>query len=840
MPFAPGHRTAGALVAVLGIAAPLPALAEPAAEAVPALRLGTLGNADLITLSTAVIALMVLLWALVVTRRLERNLDGERRRRAEIEAQLNESEALLTAEPHLLFIWRGRSDTVERVVGDMRGTCTCPTDRNAQAWFPGWLEAESAATLEAALRDLKMRGSAFNIGVKTVAGELLEADGRAAGGLATLRLRPLAGERREVTKLAHESRKLSRQVERLTAILDNAPLPIWLRDADQQIVWANQAYVQAVEADGISTVVRDRIELVPPEPSTGSNLPALANRPAAAMTERRRRHAVINGNKRALDIFEVKLAESEAGFALDVTAMEELEKELRRHIRAHASTLDKLATAIAIFGADQRLRFSNAAFANLFGLDSEWLATAPSDGEILDRLREERVLPEQANFREWRARHLEVYSAVDTREDWWHLPDGRTLRVIAEQHPFGGVTYLYENITEQIRLESQYNELIGVQRETLDNLNEALALFGSDGRLKLFNPAYAALWGLDSDFLATEPHIDVVFSACHQTLPDDLIWDEIKYAVTSIDDGRRPLQGRIERPDRKIFDFALVPLPDGNTLLTYTDVTDSTRIERALRERAEALETADRLKTDFLSNVSYELRTPLTNIIGFADSLALGFAGDLTFKQKEYIHDILTSSADLLSIIDAILDLTTIDAGAMELRFQEIEIPSLLTEAAGMLQSRIEKRRITLQVEIPEEGGTLVADRKRLLQVLFNLLSNAVGFSPDDSTIRMGARHEGETVVLWVSDLGKGMDPEFQKAAFERFRARPGVSGHRGPGLGLSLVKSFVELHEGKVILRSRLGEGTTVVCRLPARGPSSAARTLRPARDQLPKAHAL
>ncbi|MGF7158662.1 signal transduction histidine kinase [Rhodoligotrophos appendicifer] len=795
------------------------------------------GDTELIWLGVAVLVFAIFLWALLATWRLERKLGKERRRRAELEAQLNDAEAALSAEPHLLFIWRGGSEAVERIVGDMRETCTCPLDRQAQADFESWLELESVATLGEALRDLKSRGTAFNIGVKTLAGELLEADGRAAGGLATLRLRPLAGERREITKLAHESRKLARQVERLTAILDNAPLPIWLRDEEHRLTWANQAYVQAVDAETISTVLAAGIELVNPERKLNARL--AANGRSQGAVDRRRSHTVINGTKRALDVVEVAVTDGEAGFALDVTALEDVERELKRHIRAHASTLDKLTTAIAIFGQDQRLRFSNSAFAKLWRLDTEWLATNPSDGEILDRLREERSLPEQANYRDWRARHLDVYKSIDTREDWWHLPDGRTLRVIAEQHPFGGVTYLYENITEQIRLESQYNQLIDVQRETLDNLHEALALFGTDGRLKLFNPAYSALWGLDTDFLASEPHIDAVFSVCRQRLPDDLMWDELKYAVTSVDDDRRPLQGRIERPDGNIFDFSLVPLPDGNTLLTYTDVTDSSRIERALRERTDALEAADRLKTDFLQNVSYELRTPLTNIIGFADSLCLGLAGELLPKQREYTNDILVSSADLLSIIDAILDLTTIDAGAMELRFEEVEITELMTDAAQMLRSRIEKRGITLQVEIPEAAGTFIADKKRLKQILFNLLSNAIGFSLDHSTIRMGARREGDDVVMWVSDLGKGMDPEFQKAAFERFKSRPGISGHRGPGLGLSLVKSFVELHDGTVSLRSRLDKGTTVICRLPSRGPRSYLHRNSLA-ERLPKVRAL
>jgi signal transduction histidine kinase len=829
-----GRMPVGLTTGALSFFACSPAWAqETVADALPA-QLAAISSNDLITIAVAVVALIIFCWAMTVTRRLEHGLQLERRRRSEIEAQLNDAEAALTAEPHLLFIWRGRSDQVERVIGDMRETCTCPATPEQRADFAFWLEPESATTLTAALNDLQARGTPFNFGVKTQKGELLEADGRAAGGLATLRLRPLAGERRDITRLAHEARRLNRQVERLTAILDKAPLPIWLRDNDRHLIWANQAYVQATGSDSVTSVIRDRLELVAPDTIAPVEQPAGASGP-----ERRRGQAFINGRNHYLDIVEIPVVEGEAGFAFDVTALEEVRGELSRHESAHASTLDKLTTAIAIFGADQRLRFSNAAFANLWNLEPSWLATRPSDGEILDRLRQMRMLPEQANYREWRAQALTIYTKAETREDWWHLPDGRTLRVVAEQHPFGGVTYLYENITEQIRLESRYNELISVQRETIDNLNESLALFGADGRLKLYNPAYAQLWDLGADFLATEPHIDSVFAACRERLPDDAMWDEIKYAVTSVDDDRHPLQGRIDRPDGKIFYFALVPLPDGNTLLTYTDVTDSARIERALRERAEALETADRLKTDFLSNVSYELRTPLCNIIGFAESLAMGLAGDLSLKQREYVGDILSSSADLLSIIDAILDLTTIDAGAMELRFERVDISEVLTEAARQMQPRIEKRRITLLVEIPQEPETMVVDRRRIVQVLHNLLSNAIGFSEDLSTVRLGAQVEGDYVNLWVADQGKGMDQEFQKVAFDRFRARPGISGHRGPGLGLSLVKSFVELHEGAVTLRSRLGHGTTVVCRLPRNGPSTASVAPElPA--QLPQAKAL
>jgi signal transduction histidine kinase len=303
------------------------------------------------------------------------------------------------------------------------------------------------------------------------------------------------------------------------------------------------------------------------------------------------------------------------------------------------------------------------------------------------------------------------------------------------------------------------------------------------------------------------------------------VWDELKYSATALSDSRRQVQARLARPDGMVLDFALVPLPDGNTLLTYVDMTASAGIERALRERAEALEAADSLKTNFLSNISYELRTPLNSIIGFSEGLSMGIAGQLLPKQREYIADIQTSSADLLAIIDAILDLTSIDAGAMELAIGEIDVAKLLEETALAAKPAIDKRDLTLNVEIAADAVSFMADEKRVRQVLSQLLSNAIGFSDSGAAVRMGARREGESMVLWVSDTGRGIDPDFQKQAFERFQSRPVIGGHRGPGLGLSIVKSFVELHEGKVSLVSRINRGTTVICRFPVAGPRAKAR---------------
>ncbi len=772
-------------------------------------------NFQTFSLAALMLAIVVFVWALGVVRKLSASDATSRQKLKETEGRLNSAEAIMNAEPGILIVWHGRNSEPETVSGNMYDAVKMPTDQQEVLEFPSWLSSESSEALQENLEILRTTGKAFNIGIRTRHGELLEADGRTAGGTATLRFRPLVGERRSNSDLAHETRRLGKQVQRLSAILDQAPFPIWLNNKNGELSWINQAYLSAVEVQNVDQVLQQPVLLVdetkisPPKPGQKSN---------SAL--RGTVDVVVSGNRRSMDVFKISTETEGANFAVDVTNLDTAQKELDLHIKAHASTLDKLATAIAIFGPDQHLRFYNSAYAKLWGFETDWLDTHPGDSEILDRLRSERRLPEQANYRAWKTELLSAYKTLEAKEDWWHLPDGQSLRVIAEQHPFGGVTYLYENITEQIKLESRYNALINIQSDTLSNLEEGIALFGTDGKMQLHNVSFARFWNLSEEFLRTKPHIDDVVKKCRVLFDDNGIWDDLKYCVTSINDKRKPLQDRISRPDKTIFDCAAIPLPGGNTLVTYLDVSDSAGIERALRERNEALEAADRLKTNFLSNVSYELRTPLTNILGFAEGLSMGIAGELKEKQKEYLGHIQASSDDLLVIIDAILDLTAIDAGALELKLTEISVAELLENTARSMTEKIRQMDLTLNIEIADNISSFTGDTQRLTQIFSNLLANAIGFSPEKGTVRLGAKRDGDDIVIWVADTGRGMEPEFQKQAFERFQSKPISGGHRGPGLGLAIVKSFVELHNGRVSLLSKLGKGTTVICRFPITGP--------------------
>jgi signal transduction histidine kinase len=523
----------------------------------------------------------------------------------------------------------------------------------------------------------------------------------------------------------------------------------------------------------------------------------------------------IAGARRAFDVVETATPHGSAGTCRDVTGLDTLRSELTSTVDAHRRILDRLTTGVAIFGPDRNLAFYNAAYRALWEIDAAFLDTHPADSAVIDRLRASRRLPEQRDFRTWKA---ELHNAYRSREPVtyeWHLPDQRTLRVVTAPNADGGVTYLFDDVTEFLNLERQSDALIRVHRETLDNLTDAVALFGSDGRVRLYNPVFARMWQLSAAMLEERPHIEAMIERFRLSHRDPETWQSLRAAVTAID-SREPVLRRIERIDGSVINCRTVRLPDGATLMAFQDVTDSVKAQRALTERATALEQANRIKTDFVHHVSYELRQPLTNIIGFAHLLGDAATGPLTGRQTEYVGYITGSSNALLAIIDNILDLASIGAGTVTLDLDRVDIRATMAAAVEGVQDRLIKNNITLEQNAPRDIGNFVADERRIRQILFNLLSNAIGFSPPGGTVVLTTERGRNQISFTVEDHGPGIPGEIRDKVFDLFESHTDGSRHRGAGLGLSIVRSFVELHHGAVQIDSVPGRGTTVVCTFP------------------------
>lgn len=729
-----------------------------------------------------------------------------------LRAKVDRADVFLAAEPQIIVAWDGPGGEAE-IEGDLSLVTDVPISRRVLG-FGSWLGPDRAQKLDACVDRLRQRGEGFRFALESLGGRRLEIEGRAVSGRAVMRIRDVSGDRLEAVRLRERLVSTLAELDALQTMLNAINAPAWLRDHEDRLTWVNAAYVRAVEAvDPADAVLR------------GTELLERSTREASALTRatgvawRGRAAAVAAGQRRILDIVDVPAAIGSVGIATDISEFETMQGDLDRQMQAHARTLDLLSTSVAMFDRRKRLVFHNAAYRQLWSLDQAFVDLHPTDSEILDTLRADGLLPEQADFRAWKDQLHQAYQALETSEHVWYLPDGRTLRVVITPNPQGGVTYLFDDVTERFHLQSQFNALTRVQGETLDTLKEGVAVFGTDGRLKFFNPAFAWLLKLDADVLNDKPHIDRVAALCTLFREDEGGFDEIRGVVTGLHDRRTGFERRVACRDGTVLDCAAQPLPDGATLLTFTDTTASVNVERALTERNQALIEAETLRNDFVHHVSYELRTPLTNIIGFIGLLSDGAVGPLNERQREYAGYVTQSSTALLAIINNILDLASIDADALELSLGEVDIKATMYEAAEGVQDRLAEASIHLQVVALDGVGTFVADAKRIRQILFNLLSNAVGFSAPGQTVTLAAMRREDEITFKVTDQGRGIPPEVLDHVFGRFRTHTSGSRHRGVGLGLSIVGSLVELHGGRVLIDTAPGEGTTVTSIFPARG---------------------
>jgi signal transduction histidine kinase len=782
----------------------------------------------LLSAAPAVVTVGALLFGLTATVILVRNRQAARAAEAEAKSRLGAMQGhadtlfnVLSGLPEVTIAFVGDGSTPE-VYG--QASILVPEAGRADAVldFARWLKAEDASLLNARLSSLRNTGRSFDLNPVALDGRVIRATGRAAGGMVLLQLRPatVSADQSPGTTSAPPGPP---DFSAAKLVFDLMLEPCWIRNAVGELVYANAAYSDLAASLGR----KDRpAELF--SPRFMKDQLARLSQNVAPIT--------FSGTLEDGEPFEailLRLTGGTGGFMRRRPAIVQpasVEPALDGNLEHIAAAIDTLTTPIAIFDADRRLTQFNRAYCELWRLEPDWLSTNPPETEILDRLRTAGLLPAEADYRAWRDRHMESYQFESPREELWYLPDNRIINVIAAPASAeGGVIYVFEDRTEWLRLESRNKALVEVQRETLNALNEAVAVFGTNGRLTLYNQRLSSLWRLPMNELGQHPHIDQIAEACARAMPEDgaTIWRDFKRDIIDLNPTRTDANGRLTRADGRLVDYAVVRLPDGQTLMTFTDVTEGVNYQRMLTERNEALIAADKLKDAFVQHVSYELRSPLTNIIGFADLLATPDTGPLNDRQREYTDYIRSSSATLGVLIDNILDLTTIDAGITELDLAEQDIPSLITKARAGLNATVSPANsdnpLNLVVDLEEDLPHLYADGTRIVQILYNLLANAARFSDPGSEIRLSVRSRGDRILFTVEDEGAGIPEEMRAALFQRFEGHSVEGRQHGAGLGLAIVKTFVNLHGGTISIHSRDPSGTMVTVNLPVNSAQAA-----------------
>ena len=639
-------------------------------------------------------------------------------------------------------------------------------------------------------------GAACAFEVEGPQGEVL-AEGRSAGAMAWLRL-----------SVAAAPRGAQPTGARLAAFIDAYPDPAWIAAADGAPAWVNRAWLAAVEAGSLADALARGLTLDP-----GADA-LVRNAAARGQGAERVRWASLAHRRRALQVRVEPLEGGGVGvWTSDVTQVEAAAENLRRHGAAHDLTLGHIGDAVAVFGPDRRLAFHNTAFARLWDLEPAWLAGQPSHAEILDRLRQRRRLPETVDYSRFKAEELARYEQVqDSAEAIWRLPGERTLRVVGQPHPLGGLIMVFSDITPELRLKTQFNHLIEVQRATLDKLTDAVAVFGADAQLKLHNEAFQRFWNLTAGQLANGPDFDGVAELCTPRLHDLQFWRDIRGRITDPDPrARAPVQGEVATADGRFVAWQSRPLPDGATLLGFVDITDTRRLEGALRDREAALSDAERLKHEFVGSVSYELRTPLTTILGYSELLERSGEG-LGERARGYVAAVRSAAGRLARSINNVLDIAQIDAAEMVLEINDVDVAQLLAAAAARWEDEALAAKVAIGIAQEPAPGMIRGDPARLAQVLDHLTENALRHTPEGGAVTLSAARALGEVRLQVSDTGRGIPFHVQAHIFDRFSGQE----RGGPGLGLALVKALVELHGGWVAVESEPGAGAAFTCHLP------------------------
>jgi signal transduction histidine kinase len=715
--------------------------------------------------------------------------------------------------PERLANWLGL-EKVPNFLTDMVGVGTGLSEEDAQALVRDVAAAQK--TGRSFTRALKAQGSSRTLLIKGAPAS----SALSTGGGVILWVFDATESESEIERLTGEADRLKRAFDTLSSLIEASPFPMWHRGPDLRLALVNSAYVQAVEAKSADDAVARGLELVD---ASGGASPMAAAAAAREAAEPRARivPATINGERRSMRIVDVPLGEAGvAGYAIDIDEVEKARAAFRRFAETQRDTLDRLSAGVAQFSGDRSLVFCNQPFQQLFGLKPEWVIERPDFDRMLDRMREANRVPDTRDFPAWKAERREWFLSADGAvEENWLVPGGQHLRLVAQPLPDRGLLLIFEDRTEQAQLASARDTLLRVRTATFDNLFEAIGVFESDGRLHLWNNRFREIWGFEEEFLAGHPRVDTLAEATASKLANPARASLIRELVRSATIDRKLRSGRVALKDGRHFEFAAVPLPDGNALFTMLDITDSRKVERVLRDRAAALEEADKVKTAFVANMSYELRTPLTSITGFAEMLAQGLAGPLEPQAQDYANAILSSAERLGTLVDNVLDLTQNEVGGLPMENKKIDLAELVRRAGGSVAGLINAKQIEFVTDIDASVGTTKGDAKRLRQAVDHLLRNALTYTPDKGRVLLHANGDPEQAVIVVSDNGPGMDETQQAQALDLF-SRAGLTrdAQGAAGLGLPLARQFVEAHGGTLTLMSEPGVGTAVKIELPRR----------------------
>jgi signal transduction histidine kinase len=604
----------------------------------------------------------------------------------------------------------------------------------------------------------------------------------------------------------------------LMEMMDIIPIPVWKRGKDYRIQYCNRAYADALDTVA-DRAIADNVQLVPGN-LFGQGYSLAENAKKTNRPQNISQFVVIKGNRKKLCLHECSASgESIVGFATDITAEETLGANLERVVVANYEVLESLSTAIAIFGENTRLLFFNSAYQQLMKLEAGWLHSKPTYGEIMDECRNNRQLPEHADYQAFKKSQLAMFtSTTSSTQELMHLSSGKTLRSMVAHYPLGGLLFVFEDVTDSLTLQRKNNTLLAVQRETIDHLHEGVAVYGSDNRLKIANSSMVNMWNLQNKDIK-HIHIADMLEQIKELLDYGHDWNVFKENTISNLTDRIAKTGNLFKNDNSTIMFSYIPLPDGAHMLSFIDITDTCKVEAAIIEKNQALKTAQKLRYEFVIGVSVELKDPLNSLIGFTELLIHQYFGLLNEKQMEYCRCILALSNQLNQLINNLLEMVSVDIDTSKLDLSNFIIDEAIGEVIESTEKLAAEKHIDVITNFEQFRMMFQGDRKRIKQSIFNMLINAIQSTPANGKIYIRTTTDGNNFKMIIKDESvlemKDNDRKIFKRSTSDMNSKLSDRMQKPNSVSVSLVRALVELHGGTLCVTSDAG-GRQVICSFP------------------------
>lgn len=387
--------------------------------------------------------------------------------------------------------------------------------------------------------------------------------------------RDISDESHLIAALEDEKKTAQLRCQQLEDIIDNLPYPAWLRDDSLNLVLVNKKYLEFIKGANKYDVIQHQLEIcgtnnISISKALGEQAQSL-NR-----TQTQKISLVKNGQHCSFEVWESPFHLEgyldkiwSVGALIDVTELDGIKRNLKLHQNAHLEILGTLGTAFAVFDGSRKLSFYNKAFASLWQQDTEWLDSSPSYSSFLENVREKRLLPEVPDFKSYKNDEQEAFSTIlEPKEDLLHLPNGNTIRRVRSPHPMGGLVFAFEDVSDRLATQRAYNALIQVQNEILNNLFDAVIIFGSNGRLNAYNQAYLSLWKLEEIFLQKEPSLAELLEEEHPFFDTVENWSKLKNDIIEHLISANTKTFRLVRNDGVQIEISSSLLSDGSIMVT--------------------------------------------------------------------------------------------------------------------------------------------------------------------------------------------------------------------------------------------------------------------------------